>query len=411
MTSFDVIIVGGGASGLMCAMTAGQRGRRVLVLEGSNKIGKKILMSGGGRCNFTNRLVEPANFLSANPHFCISALDRYTSWDFIALVEKHGIAYHERRHGQLFCDDSAKDILAMLVAECAQVGVRILTQCTVRAIQEPVGGDAMSGKAARDDPTRARFRLDTDQGEFSAASLVVATGGLSIPKMGASGFGYDIARQFGHSVLPTRAGLVPFTFSDGFKAISERLSGLAVETALSVPEACFSENILFTHRGLSGPAALQLSNYWHLGAPIRIDLFPGESAQDWLRLRKKAQSRSLLRTLLGDRLARGLVLELQSLFWPAWAETAIADIPDAALNQLADDLQAWTVKPSGTEGYRTAEVTLGGVDTHELSSRTLESKRQPGLYFIGEVVDVTGWLGGFNFQWAWSSGHAAGQFV
>ena len=402
MTSFDVIVVGGGASGLMCAMTAGQRGRRVLILEGSNKIGKKILMSGGGRCNFTNRLVEPANFLSANPHFCISALDRYTPWDFIALVEKHGIAYHERRHGQLFCNDSAKDILAMLVAECAQVGVRILAQCTVHAVQTPVDGD---------DPARARFRLDTDQGEFSAASLVVATGGLSIPKMGASGFGYDIARQFGHTVLPTRAGLVPFTFSDGFKAISERLSGLAVEAALSVPEACFRENILFTHRGLSGPAALQLSNYWRLGAPIRIDLFPGESAQDWLRLRKKAQPRSLLRTLLGERLARGLVLELQSLFWPAWAETAIADIPDAALAQLADDLQAWTVKPSGTEGYRTAEVTLGGVDTRELSSRTLESKRQPGLYFIGEVVDVTGWLGGFNFQWAWSSGHAAGQFV
>ncbi|MGA9469737.1 MAG: aminoacetone oxidase family FAD-binding enzyme, partial [Candidatus Macondimonas sp.] len=217
----------------MCAMTAGQRGRRVLILEGSNKIGKKILMSGGGRCNFTNRLVEPANFLSANPHFCISALGRYTPWDFIALVEKHGIAYHERRHGQLFCDDSAKDILAMLVAECAQVGVRIHTQCTVRAIQAPVGGDAMSGKAASDDPARARFRLDTDQGEFSAASLVVATGGLSIPKMGASGFGYDIARQFGHTVLPTRAGLVPFTFSDGFKAISERLSGLALEAALS----------------------------------------------------------------------------------------------------------------------------------------------------------------------------------
>ncbi len=411
MTSFDVIVVGGGASGLMCAMTAGQRGRRVLILEGSNKIGKKILMSGGGRCNFTNRLVEPANFLSANPHFCISALGRYTPWDFIALVEKHGIAYHERRHGQLFCNDSAKDILAMLVAECAQVGVRIHTQCTVHAVQAPVGGDAMTGKAASDDPARARFRLDTDQGEFSAASLVVATGGLSIPKMGASGFGYDIARQFGHTVLPTRAGLVPFTFSDGFKAISERLSGLAVEAALSVPEACFRENILFTHRGLSGPAALQLSNYWPLGAPIRIDLFPGESAQDWLKLRKKAQPRSLLRTLLGERLARGLVLELQSLFWPAWAETAIADIPDAALNQLADDLQAWTVKPSGTEGYRTAEVTLGGVDTRELSSRTLESKRQPGLYFIGEVVDVTGWLGGFNFQWAWSSGHAAGQFV
>lgn len=411
MTPFDVIVVGGGASGLMCAMTAGQRGRRVLILEGGNKIGKKILMSGGGRCNFTNRLVEPANFLSANPHFCISALDRYTPWDFIALVEKHGIAYHERRHGQLFCDDSAKDILAMLVAECTQAGVHIRTHCTVRAIHAPVGGETLAGNAAGDDPVGARFHLDTDQGEFSAASLVVATGGLSIPKMGASGFGYDIARQFGHAVLPTRAGLVPFTFSDGFKAVSERLSGLAVEAALSVPEISFRENILFTHRGLSGPAALQLSNYWPLGAPIRIDLFPGESLQNWLKMRKKTQPRSLLRTLLGERLARGLVLELQSLFWPAWAETAIAGIPDAALARLADDLQAWTVKPSGTEGYRTAEVTLGGVDTRELSSRTLESQLQPGLYFIGEVVDVTGWLGGFNFQWAWSSGHAAGLFA
>jgi predicted Rossmann fold flavoprotein len=374
-------------------------------------VGKKILMSGGGRCNFTNRLVEPANFLSVNPRFCISALDRYTSWDFIALVEKHGIAYHERRHGQLFCNDSAKDILAMLVAECAQVGVRIHTQCKVHTIQALVGDDALASKSARSDSAGARFRLDTDQGIFSATSLVVATGGLSIPKMGASGFGYDIARQFGHTVLPTRAGLVPFTFSDGFKTICERLSGLAVEATLSAPGISFCENILFTHRGLSGPAALQLSNYWSLGMPIHIDLFPGESVLDWLKLRKKAQARSLLRSLLGERLARGLVLELQALFWPAWAETAIADIPDVALAQVADDLQAWTVKPAGTEGYRTAEVTLGGVDTRELSSRTLESKRRSGLYFICEVVDVTGWLGGFNFQWAWSSGHAAGQFV
>ncbi len=398
LTHFDVIIIGGGASGLMCAMTAGQRGRRVLVVDSSNKIGKKILMSGGGRCNFTNLFVEPENFLSTNPHFCISALNRYTQWDFIALVEKHRIPYHERKHGQLFCNDSAKDILAMLVAECEKAGVVIRTHCEISAI------------TAQDGDT-AHFRLKTAKGELTAESLVVACGGLSIPTLGASGFGYEVARQFGHSVLPTRAGLVPFTFSDGFKTVTERLSGLAVESTLSVPDAAFSENLLFTHRGLSGPAVLQLSNYWRLGESFAIDLFPGEDLEGWFKDRKKAHPRALLRTLLADRLAKGLVLELQVMLWPAWAETAITDIPDAALAALAGELQAWTLKPSGTEGYRTAEVTLGGVDTRELSSRTMESKLQPGLYFIGEVMDVTGWLGGFNFQWAWSSGNAAGQFV
>lgn len=397
-THFDVIIIGGGASGLMCAMTAGQRGRRVLVVDSSNKIGKKILMSGGGRCNFTNLFVEPENFLSTNPHFCISALNRYTQWDFIALVEKHRIPYHERKHGQLFCNESAKDILAMLVAECEQAGVIIRTHCEITAI-------------TAQDVGAARFRLKTAKGELTAESLVVASGGLSIPTLGASGFGYEIARQFGHSVLPTRAGLVPFTFSDGFKTVTERLSGLAVESTLSVPAAAFSENLLFTHRGLSGPAVLQLSNYWRLGESFAIDLFPGEDLESWFKERKKVHPRALLRTLLSDRLAKGLVLELQTMLWPAWAETSITDIPDAALTALAAELQAWTLKPSGTEGYRTAEVTLGGVDTRELSSRTMESKLQPGLYFIGEVMDVTGWLGGFNFQWAWSSGNAAGQFV
>lgn len=399
-THFDVIIIGGGASGLMCAMTAGQRGRRVLVVDSSNKIGKKILMSGGGRCNFTNLFVEPGNFLSTNPHFCISALNRYTQWDFIALVEKHRIPYHERKHGQLFCNDSAKDILAMLVSECEQAGVVIRTHCEISAIT-----------ALPDGEETRRFRLKTAKGELTAESLVVASGGLSIPTLGASGFGYDVARQFGHSVLPTRAGLVPFTFSDGFKTVTERLSGLAVESTLSVPDAAFSENLLFTHRGLSGPAVLQLSNYWRLGESFAIDLFPGEDLEAWFKDRKKAHPKALLRTLLADRLAKGLVLELQTLLWPVWAEIAITDIPDAALAALAGELQAWTLKPSGTEGYRTAEVTLGGVDTRELSSRTMESKLQPGLYFIGEVMDVTGWLGGFNFQWAWSSGNAAGQFV
>lgn len=395
---YDVIIIGGGASGLMCAMAAGQRGRRVLVIDSSNKIGKKILMSGGGRCNFTNYSVGPENFLSANPQFCISALNRYTQWDFIALVEKHRIPYHERLHGQLFCDDSAKDILAMLVSECEQVGVHIKTHCEIQQVQ-----------ASESLPVR--FALTTTQGKYSAESLVVASGGLSIPTLGSSGFGYDLAKQFGHTVLPLRAGLVPFTFSDGVKAVTERLSGLAVPVSLSAADTTFTENLLFTHRGLSGPAVLQVSNYWQLGESIHIDLMPGEAIDAWLKEQKRLHAKSLLRTLLSERLAKGLVLELQTLLWPSWAETPMAAIPDAALTALAQQLQGWTLKPAGTEGYRTAEVTLGGVDTHELSSRTMESKRQAGLYFIGEVVDVTGWLGGYNFQWAWSSGHAAGQFV
>jgi predicted Rossmann fold flavoprotein len=395
---YDVIIIGGGASGLMCAMAAGQRGRRVLVIDSSNKIGKKILMSGGGRCNFTNYFVGPENFLSANPQFCISALNRYTQWDFIALVEKHRIPYHERLHGQLFCDESAKDILAMLVSECEHVGVHIKTHCEIQQVQ-----------ASESLP--ARFALTTKQGKYSAESLVVASGGLSIPTLGSSGFGYDLAKQFGHAVLPLRAGLVPFTFSDGVKAVTERLSGLAVPVSLSAADTTFTENLLFTHRGLSGPAVLQISNYWQLGESIHIDLMPGEAIEAWLKEQKRLHAKSLLRTLLSERLAKALVLELQTLLWPSWAETPMAAIPDAALTALAQQLQGWTLKPAGTEGYRTAEVTLGGVDTHELSSRTMESKRQVGLYFIGEVVDVTGWLGGYNFQWAWSSGHAAGQFV
>ncbi len=389
---FDVIIVGGGASGLMCALTAGQRGRKVLVLDSSNKIGKKILMSGGGRCNFTNLSVEPENFLSANPHFCISALSRYTQWDFIALVEKHRIPYHERLHGQLFCNDSAKAILAMLVAECEQVGVQIRTNSPVQSVSASDAG----------------FVLVTEKERFICASMVVATGGLSIPTLGASGYGYDLARQFGHSVLPTRAGLVPFTFSDHMKPVTERLSGLAVASQVRAGEAAFSENLLFTHRGLSGPAVLQASNYWQLGDSVSIDLLPGQELQTVLRDLKRQHPRSLLRTVLADYLAKALVLELQALLWPQLSEKPLADIPDSQLDTLAANLHGWVLKPSGTEGYRTAEVTLGGVDTHELSSRTMESRLQPGLYFIGEVVDVTGWLGGYNFQWAWSSGYAAG---
>ncbi|MDQ8038179.1 MAG: NAD(P)/FAD-dependent oxidoreductase [Pedobacter sp.] len=398
MNSFDVIIIGGGASGLMCALTAGQRGRRVLVLDSSNKVGKKILMSGGGRCNFMNLFVEPDNFISDNPHFSISALSRYTQWDFMALVEKHRILWHERDHGQLFCNDSAKDILTMLLAECEQAGVQIKTHCEIAAI------------TATENPAK-RFQLKSSKGDFTAESLVVATGGLSIPTLGASAFGYDIARQFGHEIKATRAGLVPFMFSDSFKEVSERLSGLAHESVLSNERNAFRENILFTHRGLSGPAVLQLSNYWFPGESVSVDLFPGEDIAAWLLAQKKQHAKSLLRTLLSERLAKSLVLELQTLFWAAQAETAMAEIPDARLAEIAAHLNGWRLKPSGTEGYRTAEVTLGGVATDKISSKTMESQLQPGLYFIGEVLDVTGHLGGFNFQWAWSSGNAAGQVV
>ena len=398
MTPYDVIIIGGGASGLMCALHAGQRGRRVVVLDRSNKVGKKILMSGGGRCNFMNLDVTPDNFISDNPHFSISALKRYTQWDFLALVDKHGIAWHERKHGQLFCNESAKDILNMLLAECADAGVELRTSCEIDSV-----------KTTTD--SASRFRIDTSLGAFTAESLVVATGGLSIPTMGASGFGYDLARQFGHNVLPTRAGLVPFMFSDGFKAVSERLSGLAHEVLMENPRAGFRENILFTHRGLSGPAALQLSNYWLPGETVQVNLFPDEDMHTGMLTRKQSHPRSLLRTLLAEALARSLVEELQALLWPAYAETPLAEIPDAMLLQIAEGLNAWVLRPSSTEGYRTAEVTLGGVSCDEVSSKTMESKHQPGLYFIGEVLDVTGHLGGFNFQWAWSSGHAAGLVV
>lgn len=396
---FDSLIIGGGASGLMCAATAGQRGRRVLVLDASNKVGKKILMSGGGRCNFTNLHVDARkHFISENPHFCISALKRYTAWDFIALVDKHRIAYEERKHGQLFCVHSAKDILNMLLAECHSASVVIQTHTSVTSIAHDNGA----------------FTVTSNQGTYTCESLVIASGALSIPSMGATGFGYEVARQFGHTVLPTRAGLVPFTFSDGFKALSERLSGLAVDAALSCEAAHFNEALLFTHRGLSGPAALQVSSYWQLGETIAIDLFPQHSSEAftaWLKSLKHSHPKSLLRTVLSEQLPKNLVLELQAALWPNHAESPLAQIPDAQLDAAAQALKHWGQKPSGTEGYRTAEVTLGGVDTTHISSKTMESSLQTGLFFIGEVLDVSGHLGGFNFQWAWASGVAAGEVV
>jgi len=389
---FDVIILGGGAAGLMCAIAAGQRGRRVVVLESANKIGKKILMSGGGRCNFTNLHCSPEDYLSANPHFCISALSRYTQWDFIALVNKHGIAYHDKGAGQLFCDNSSKDILAMLETECESAGVEILTHCDDAAVAFDNG-----------------YCVKNSKGVFVGDSLVIATGGLSIPKMGASDFGYRLAKQFGLNVLDTRAGLVPFTFSGAMHELTDRLSGVSLPATVTASGTTFSEDILFTHRGLSGPAALQASSYWSPGANITLNLLPSANAEDILLDAKTKQPKARLRTILAEHLPRALVLELQALFWLDAADGPVAEIPDSEIRKIGATLQAWTLKPASTEGYRTAEVTLGGIDTNEMSSQTMECKRQPGLYCIGEVVDVTGHLGGFNFQWAWASAQAAGQ--
>ncbi|UIP25846.1 BaiN/RdsA family NAD(P)/FAD-dependent oxidoreductase [Acinetobacter towneri] len=393
----DVVVLGAGASGLMTAYMAAQRGRKVLVVEKANKVGKKILMSGGGKCNFTNLEVEPNHYISHNPHFVISALTRYTNWDFIGLVCEYGIEYEERKHGQLFTLNGAKEILAMLLAECEKTNlVDIQTNCEVKAVN------------ALDDHS---FQIATTLGYFQASAVVVATGGLSIPTLGGSGIGYEIAKQFGHRVYPTRAGLVPFTFSDSFKEVTTRLSGNAVDATLSNSLNSFTEALLFTHRGLSGPSALQLSNYWDVGQSFKINFLPYLELYDFFKNKKQSSPKVLLRTLLSEHLPKSVVVELQQLIWPELSETAIGNISDEKLEQTAARLNAFEVKPSGTEGYRTAEVTLGGVDTQEVSSKTMESKKQKGLYFVGEVLDVTGHLGGYNFQWAWSSAHAASEYV
>jgi len=396
---YDVVVLGGGAAGLMSALTAGQRGRRVLVLEKANKVGKKILMSGGGRCNFTNRVVEPDNFICNNPHFCKSALSRYTQWDFIAMVERHGIAYEERRHTQLFCLHSARDILAMLLGECEAAGVEIGTRCEI----ELVG--ATPGESSR-------YLLELAQsGEprvIACNSLVVATGALSIPTLGGSGQGYEIARQFGLAVTPRRAGLVPFMFSDATRALCERLAGISLEVAACCNGRTFSENMLFTHRGISGPVILQISSYWYPGDPVTINLLPGMDMAELLIAGKGEQGKVRLNTLLHKQLPRALVAELQTLWWPGLGETPLGGFSDRQLALIGGHLNGWLLKPSATEGYRTAEVTLGGVDTDGISSKTMEARQHPGLFFVGEVMDVSGHLGGFNFQWAWSSGYTAG---
>ncbi|WP_166744434.1 NAD(P)/FAD-dependent oxidoreductase [Xanthomonas cannabis] len=386
----DVLVIGAGAAGLMSAFTAGRRGRQVLVIDHANKVGKKILMSGGGRCNFTNTGTAPGNFISANRHFCKSALARYRPADFVDMVERHGIAYHEKELGQLFCDISSKQIVRMLLDECEAAGVQIRTQCEVLSVQR--GSDG--------------FEVQTSQGRVQAQSLIVATGGLSIPSMGASGFGYALAQQFGHTLLPTRAGLVPLTLSGKHQERLHDLSGLALPVEAHCNGASFRNFMLLTHRGVSGPAILQISSYWQPGDELRLDLLPGHDAGAWLREQKQQRGATELRNVLAEVLPKRFAQRLCEVWLP---DRPVRQLDPPQLQNAADLLGAFPLIASGTEGYRTAEVTLGGVDTHQVSSSTLESRLVPGLYFVGEVLDVTGWLGGYNFQWAWASGHAAGS--
>lgn len=421
---YDVIVIGAGASGLYCALTAGRRGRRVLVLDHANKAGKKILMSGGGRCNFTNYFVEPEHFIGSNAHFCKSALSRYPSWEFIGMVEQHKIPYHEREHGQLFCDDSAQDILTMLLDECAAVGVQVRLNTQVEQVNtheshqksrfELITSKQLSKKEKQERKDSGN-QSKLPQTSYSCESLVVATGGLSIPTLGASGFGYELAQQFGHTLVATDASLVPFTFTDKTGELIRTLAGISLPVIASNERISFKLPLLFTHRGLSGPAMLQLSNYWHLGETISINLLPDIDMTALFLAHKKSHPRQLIRTVLADNtdnaLPKKLLAALQTHLWDDIKDTELANIKDERLIELGATLNGWQLKPSGTEGYRTAEVTRGGITTDEVSSKTMQSKYQDGLYFIGEVLDVTGWLGGYNFQWAWASGFACGEVV
>ena len=391
----DAVIVGAGAAGLHCAGIAGQLGLKVLLIDHSAKVAEKIRISGGGRCNFTNRDTTPANFISANPHFCRSALARYTPQDFIGLLQRHRIGWHEKHKGQLFCDDSSEQVIEMLLRECEQGGVTRWQGCAVSAVRSTSPG----------------FELDTDRGSVRAARVVVATGGLSIPKIGASDFGYRLARQFGHRLVETRPALVPLTFDPVSWAPFAALSGAAlevkIETGTGKGRMAFVEDLLFTHRGLSGPAVLQISTYWSAGTPIRVDLAPAQELKELLVAAKAKSQRKLgneLAELIPRRLAEAWLAETPDL-----AQRPMPEQRDRDLAELATRLQHWELRPQGSEGYRKAEVTAGGIDTRELSSQSLESTRVPGLFFIGEVVDVTGWLGGYNFQWAWASAAACAR--
>lgn len=413
MTYFDCVIIGGGAAGLMCAAQAGLLGKSVTILDHANKVGKKILMSGGGRCNFTNYFIEPSNYLSANPHFCKSALSRYTQYDFLELVGRHQLAFHEKTLGQLFCDNKAKDILNILLAECDSAGVRIATGCTVNSITPSI-----ETHCSADQEQLVRFTLATSQGSIQCRSLVIATGGLSIPTMGATGFGYDIAKQFGLRVTPKHAALVPFTFKNELLALAQSLAGVALPVTIACENTTygyqsFKEALLFTHKGISGPAVLQASNYWLPDDALIINFLPNHDLtaqlQQWQQEGQKAELKTLLSRLLPKRFV---------LAWLAYdsqlahlAEKTPAQLTPKEINALNQAFHHWQCIPNGTEGYKTAEVTRGGVNTDDVSSKTFEAKKVPGLFFVGEVLDVTGWLGGFNFQWAWASGYCAAQFV
>ncbi len=387
MQRYDIIVIGGGAAGLMCAFTAGRRGRSVALLESNARVGLKIAISGGGRCNFTNLFAAPENYLSANPRFCVSALARYTPQDFTALIEKHRIPFHEKKLGQLFCDFSSRQIIELLLAECAIAEVDLRCRCRVESVEK-----------------QERFSLGTNLGTLQCDSLVIATGGLSLPRLGASDFGYRLAEQFGLKLHGMRPGLVSLTFSDEERALFAPLSGVSLPVVARAEGASFAEAMLFTHRGISGPAILQVSSYWEEGGKVTIDLLPQHPGADWL---------------LGQRDTKATAEDLLAREWPArfaaaWCERhaprkPLSQTPTAELERLVELVHKWPLAPAGSEGYPKAEVTVGGVDTGELSSKTMEARRVPGLYFIGEVVDVTGWLGGYNFQWAWASGHAAGE--
>ena len=388
---FDVVIIGAGAAGMMAAIEAGRRGRRVVVLDHARAPGEKIRISGGGRCNFTNIHASPKNFLSANPHFCKSALARYTPQDFVSLVDRHNIAWHEKTLGQLFCDDSAKDIIRMLLSEMREAGVVLRLGAQILSVEKtPLG-----------------FRVTSGEGAIDCASLVIATGGKSIPTMGATGFAYKVAEQFGLPLVETRPGLVPLTLDPAQLESLSALAGVAVDAGASMGKTRFEEAVLITHRGLSGPAILQISSYWREGGDIRLELLPGIDVAALLKAARRENGRQALQTALGDLLPKRLA--------QFFTDTAglhnrpLADLSDKALDAFCQGIKGWTITPAGSEGYRTAEVTLGGIDTHALDSRTMQARDVSGLYFIGECVDVTGWLGGYNFQWAWASGFSAGQ--
>jgi predicted Rossmann fold flavoprotein len=389
----DVLIIGASASGLMCAIEAGKRRRKVIVLDHVNKPGKKILMSGGGRCNFTNYHVSAENYISHNPHFCKSALSRYTQWDFLALVNQYEIPFHERSNGQLFCNNSAKDILNMLLSECEKYSVTIKLKTEISSLEKLPNNN---------------FQITTDSKNYTCQSLVVATGGLSIPKMCATPLGYKIAQQFGMKVWPTSAGLVAFTLQPADKERFSPLSGIAIESVVSNQRISFRENILYTHRGLSGPAILQISSYWQPGESISINLLPDINLAEMLKEAQQQHPQQQLKNYLAQHLPKRVI---DALVEESLSDKALQTLSHKEFKSVADQLQNWTIKPNATLGYRTAEVTLGGVDCDTLSSKSMESRTIPGLYFIGEVVDVTGWLGGYNFQWAWSSGWCAGQYV